>query len=87
VLSQSLARRDQIAMSALPPIADIRWHDLNVRLGPKAEVTPLDCDVRFTPNSGHSPTRSGCLLWANNGHFLGPSRNTAKYVRDRGVER
>jgi hypothetical protein len=25
-------------------------------------------DVRFTPKSGHSPTRSGCLLWARNGH-------------------
>jgi hypothetical protein len=22
-------------------------------------------DVRFTPKSGHSPTRSGCLLWAD----------------------
>jgi hypothetical protein len=21
-------------------------------------------NVRFTPESGHSPTRSGCLLWA-----------------------
>jgi hypothetical protein len=25
----------------------------DVRFGSKAEVTPLDCDVRFTPQSGH----------------------------------
>jgi hypothetical protein len=24
-------------------------------------------DVRFTPESGHSLTRSGCLLWAKSG--------------------
>jgi hypothetical protein len=30
----------------------------------KADVTLLNFDVRFTPESGHSPTRSGCLLWA-----------------------
>jgi hypothetical protein len=24
--------------------------------------------VRFTPESRHSPTRLGCLLWANSGH-------------------
>jgi hypothetical protein len=37
---------------------------LNVRFGSKADVTLLNFDVRFTPESGHSPTRSGCLLWA-----------------------
>jgi hypothetical protein len=36
----------------------------NVRFGSKADVTLLNFDVRFTPKSGHSPTRSGCLLWA-----------------------
>ena len=30
-LGQKRTWRDQIAMSALPPKADIRWHDLNVR--------------------------------------------------------
>jgi hypothetical protein len=35
------------------------------RLGSKADVTLLNFDVRFTPESGHSPTRSGCLLWAD----------------------
>jgi hypothetical protein len=27
-------------------------------------------NIRFTPESGHSPTRSGCLLWANRRHSL-----------------
>jgi hypothetical protein len=31
----------------------------------------LNFDVRFTPKSGHSPTRSGCLLWAKSGHRSG----------------
>ena len=39
MLSQSLARRDQIAMSALPPIADIPGRNLNVRFVPKADIT------------------------------------------------
>jgi hypothetical protein len=33
--------------------------------GSKADMTLLNFDVRFTPESGHSPTRSGCLLWAD----------------------
>jgi hypothetical protein len=37
---------------------------LDFRFGSKADVTLLNFDVRFTPESGHSPTRSGCLLWA-----------------------
>ena len=48
------------------------------RLNPqsKADVTLLNFDVRFTPNSGHSPTRSGCLLWADivAKRFLVPKR-------------
>jgi hypothetical protein len=39
----------------------------NVRFGSKADVTLLNFDARFTPESGHSPTRSGCLLRANSG--------------------
>jgi hypothetical protein len=39
----------------------------DVRFGSKADVTLLNFDVRFTPESGHSPTRSGCLLWAMSG--------------------
>src|SRR6202030_3323773 len=40
----------------------------NVRFGSKADVTLLNFDARFTPESGHSPTRSGCLLRAISGH-------------------
>ena len=34
----------------------------NVADGSEADMTPLNFDVCFTPESGHSPTRSGCLL-------------------------
>jgi predicted amidohydrolase YtcJ len=37
----------------------------DVRFGSKADVTLLNFDVRFTPESGHSPTRSRCLVWAD----------------------
>src|SRR4029077_14594536 len=40
----------------------------DVRSGSKADVTLLNFDVRFTPESGHSPTRSRCLLWATRRH-------------------
>ncbi len=40
----------------------------DIRFGSEADVTLLNYDVRFTPESGHSPTRSGCLLWAKSGH-------------------
>jgi hypothetical protein len=37
---------------------------VDVRFGSQADVTLLNLDVRFTPESGYSPTRSGCPLWA-----------------------
>jgi hypothetical protein len=37
----------------------------DVRFGSKADIEALPLDVRFTPESGHAPTRSGCLLWAD----------------------
>ena len=37
----------------------------DVSYGSKADVTLLNLDVRFAPKSGHSPARSGCLLWAD----------------------
>ena len=40
-LGQKRTWRDQIAMSALPPKADIPRRNLNVRFGPKAEVTVI----------------------------------------------
>ena len=39
---------------------------LNVAFGSKADVTLLNFDVRFTPESGRCRARSGCPLWANN---------------------
>ena len=56
------------ALIAMLPEVGLRDTPINVRFGSKADVTASTCDVRFTPESGHSPTRSGCLLWANCGH-------------------
>jgi hypothetical protein len=39
----------------------------NVRFGSEADMARLNFDVRFTPESRHSPTRSGCPLWATSG--------------------
>jgi hypothetical protein len=39
----------------------------DVRFGSKADVTLLDFDVRFTPESRHSPAPSRCQLWAKSG--------------------
>jgi hypothetical protein len=39
----------------------------DVRFGSKADIALPPIDVRFTPESGHWPTRSGCLLRANSG--------------------
>jgi hypothetical protein len=39
----------------------------HVRLGSKADVTLLNFDVRFTPESGHPMRHSECLLWAITG--------------------
>ena len=38
----------------------------NVCLWPKADLTLLNFDVRFTPESGHSSPPSRCQLWARN---------------------
>jgi hypothetical protein len=40
----------------------------DVSYGSKADVTLSNFDVRLTLESGHSPTRSGCLLWAISRH-------------------
>jgi hypothetical protein len=47
-----------IADIGLPPII---FHYRNQ----KRALAAFAFDVRFTPESGHSPTRSGCLLWAD----------------------
>jgi predicted transcriptional regulator len=43
-------------------LADLRTR--SVRFGPKAQVRAFNIDVRFTPESGHSPARPACPLWA-----------------------
>jgi hypothetical protein len=53
--------------SCLSSESDIDSNRADVRFGSKADVTLLNFDVRFTPESGHSLTRSGCLLWAISG--------------------
>src|SRR5947207_4490566 len=42
---------------------------VRVRLSPTRDMQAAY--VRFTPESGHSPTRSGCPLWAISRHHLG----------------
>jgi hypothetical protein len=37
----------------------------HVRLGSEADMTPPNCDVRFTPKSGHPSASSRCQLWAD----------------------
>jgi hypothetical protein len=60
-------------MFALLPNSDIRQRDLDVRFGSKAEVTPSDCDVRFTPESRHSSWQSECQLSAISRHRVASS--------------
>jgi hypothetical protein len=45
-------------------------HSVDVRFGSKADMTLLNFDVRFTPESGHPSTQSKCPLWANRRHSL-----------------
>ena len=39
-----------------------------IRFGSKADVTLLNFDVCFTPESGHPSTQSKCPLCAKSGH-------------------
>ena len=56
------------ALNSREPILGSCLPFCNVGFGSEADVTLLNFDVRFTPESGHSPTRSGCLLWVRSGH-------------------
>jgi hypothetical protein len=40
----------------------------NVRFGSKAEETPMNCDVCFTPESGQPTNELACRLSARSGH-------------------
>src|SRR6266566_3350775 len=56
-LGQKRTWRDQIAMSALPPIADIPRRNLNVRFGPQADsCTAANSDHR--PQCADRPQRT-----------------------------
>jgi hypothetical protein len=57
-------------MKGIEEIVQAQHRVLMIILAPQSSV-PADMttnlpNVRFGPESGHSPTRSGCLLWANN---------------------
>ena len=43
---------------------------VDVRFGSKADIGVRSNDVRFTPESGHWLSLSGCPLCANRGHWL-----------------
>ena len=60
--------------------AEQQFLRLHVRNGSEADVTLSNFDVRFTPESGHSPRRSGCLLWANSGHELRFATRTISFA-------
>jgi hypothetical protein len=42
----------------------------DVRFGSKADIGEGAVNVRFTPESGHWLSASGCLLCAKSGHWL-----------------
>jgi len=71
-------------MSALPSKADIQWRTWDVRYGSKADVTPLNFDVRFIPESGHPSAQSKCLLWAINGLMHRSEQNVTRSPRQQG---
>ena len=48
-------------------LAQQQFWEAHVRFGSKADVTLLNFDVRFTPESGHSLRQSECPFWANSG--------------------
>jgi hypothetical protein len=52
----------------------------HVRNGSKADVTLSNFDVRFAPESAHSPTRSGCLLWAKRRHRSWPGNDAPPFI-------
>jgi hypothetical protein len=45
-------------------LAQQQFWEAHVRFGSKADVTPLNFDVRFTPKSGRPSAQSKCPLWA-----------------------
>src|SRR2546429_4196208 len=58
-LGQKRTWRDQIAMSALPPIADIPGRDLNVCFGPIADILTMNDLTSNFPRSSRRSLQSG----------------------------
>jgi hypothetical protein len=58
--------RAQVAIVLATPTINLRRliSFPKVRFGSKADMTPSNCDVRFTLESGHSWTPSQCPSWA-----------------------
>jgi hypothetical protein len=50
-------------MGVLEGLADVRFGSL-------VDILAVNCDVRFTPESGHSAVQDKCPLSANRGHSL-----------------
>jgi hypothetical protein len=61
--------------SARTAKSDIHQCKTNVRFGSEADMARSNCDVRFTPKSGHVQCNSVCPLWAKSGH---PSPHSIK---------
>ena len=57
------------ARSSLEPVDDSRVASDDVRFGSKADIRACVDYVRFTPRSGHAPSRQKCPLSAKSGHW------------------
>ena len=55
----------------------------NVRFGSQPDMTLLNFDVRFTPNSGHSSPQLECPLWA----MCGRLRVGKDFLHERSIGR
>jgi len=54
--------------SQMGSLADILAISRHVRFGSEADMAQSNCNVRFTPNSGHPSAQSKCPLWARKRH-------------------
>ena len=65
----------------------------HVRFGSKADIAAPPTNVRFTPKSGHPPTRLECPLCAKSGHYAAQQKerysitSSARATNDGGTSR
>jgi len=76
VVARKEAFRPPVAMSALPPKADMCGAARDVRYGPKADICSAKRHVRFTPESGHSS--QNVVLYDKNGSTKPLSHQSCK---------